>query len=82
LQNQKWISAGGIEVRLYSPDEAADYCGGPDNRVSVQTVNRWRRTGWLRSLDFGRGYLYTKEGLDECLQLRGLKNRITQEVSR
>lgn len=81
MQNQKWIRVGGGEVRLYGPEEAADYCGGPDARVSVQTINRWRRTGWLRFLELGRGYYYTKDALDECLKLRGLQNRITQEVS-
>jgi hypothetical protein len=79
MQNQIWISLNGTEVRLYSPQEAADYCGGPSGAVSVQTVNRWRRTGWLRSLPFARGYYYTKDALDECLKLRQLGNRITIE---
>ncbi len=82
MQNQIWISLNGTEVRIYSPQEAADYCGGPTGAVSVQTVNRWRRTGWLRSLPFGRGYYYTLDALDECLQLRNLGNRITKEEKR
>ena len=84
-QNQKWIRANGkdkegkewlVEVRLYSSLEAADYCGGPDNRVSTQTINRWRELHWLRSIPIGRGHLYTKESLDQCLKARKLENRI------
>ena len=79
MQNQIWIRLNDTEVRLYSPQEAADYCGGPDGAVSVQTINRWRRTGYLRNLPFGRGYYYTRDALDECLQLRNLGNRIAIE---
>jgi hypothetical protein len=79
MQNQIWIKLNDDAVRLYSPQEAADYCGGPLGAVSVQTVNRWRKTGWLRSIPIGRGYVYTKEALDECLGLRGYSTRITGE---
>ena len=79
MQNQIWIRVRDTDVRLYSPQEAADYCGGPLGAVSVQTVNRWRKTGWLRSVPIGRGHLYTKEALDECLGLRGYSTRITEE---
>tara|TARA_Y100000310_G_scaffold20235_1_gene19737 strand:- start:251 stop:505 length:255 start_codon:yes stop_codon:yes gene_type:complete len=79
MQNQIWISLNGTEVRIYSPQEAADYCGGPDGAVSVGTINRWRNTGWLRSLPFGRGYYYTLDALNECLRLRKLGNRIAIE---
>ncbi len=79
MQNQTWIKVHDTEVRLYSPQEAADYCGGPLGAVSVGTVNRWRKTGWLRSITIGRGYVYLKEALDECLALRGYSTRITEE---
>ena len=79
MQNQIWIRLNGTEVRLYSSQEAADYCGGQGGAVSVQTINRWRRTGYLRHLPFGRGHYYTKDALDECLNLRNLGNRITSE---
>ena len=74
-----YIEIDGVKVRLYSPLEAADYCGGPLGAVSAQTVSRWRKTGWLRSIPIGRGYVYTKEALDECLGLRGYSTRITEE---
>jgi len=77
--NPSFIQVSGEQVRLYSSLEAADYCGGPLGAVSVQTVNRWRKTGCLRSIPIGRGYVYTKEALDECLGLRGYTTRITEE---
>jgi hypothetical protein len=67
------------KVRLYRLLEAADYLGGDQGAVSQTTVNRWRKDGWLRAISVGRGWLYTKEGLDDCLRLRGLENRITEE---
>ena len=79
MQNQIWIRLNDTSVRLYSPQEAADYCGGPDGAVSVGTITRWCNTGWLRSLPFGRGYYYTKDSLDECLELLNIGNRITTE---
>ena len=74
-----YIEIDGVQVRLYSSLEAADYCGGPWGAVSVQTVSRWRRTDKLRSIPIGRGYVYTKQALDECLRLRGYSTRITKE---
>ena len=74
-----FIEINGTKVRLYSSLEAADYCGGPDGAVSVQTVNRWRKTDHLRSIPIGRGFVYTKEALDECLGKRGYTTRITEE---
>jgi hypothetical protein len=83
MQNQMWVKLGGdgSEVRIFSPIEAADYCGGADRAVSVQTIARWRRTGWLRYLGpIGRGFYYTKDALDECLELRGYESRIQKET--
>ena len=77
--NPSFIKVSGEQVRLYSPFEAADYCGGPDGAVSVQTINRWRKANCLRSIPIGRGYVYTKEALDECLRDRGYSTRITEE---
>jgi excisionase family DNA binding protein len=51
---------------LYSPAEAASYLG-----VSDQTLNRWRRQGWIRSHKVARGFYYEVEMLDESLALRG-----------
>jgi len=79
LQHQIWIRLNDAEIRIYSPQEAADYCGGRDGAVSVQTINRWRRAGYLRFLPFGRGNYYTKDALDECLELRSLESRIHEE---
>ena len=74
-----YVQVGDTKVRLYSLEEAANYCGGPTNAVHVQTVIRWRETGWLRSIQVGRNHVYTKEALDECLSLRGYSIRITGE---
>ena len=52
--------------KLHGPEEATRYLG-----VSEQTLNRWRRQGWIKSSKVGRGYYYQREHLDECLQLRG-----------
>ena len=85
MQNQMWVKIDcpgcntQSHVQLFSPLEAADYCGGPDGAVSIQTIQRWRQTGWLRSLNLGRGNFYTKEALDECLALRKLESRIHEE---
>ena len=71
------VSVEGTDVRLYSVREAADYCGGPDGSVSKDTINRWRKHGYLRYLKVSpRAFLYTKEMLDECLGLKGYSNRI------
>ena len=52
--------------KLYGPEEAIKFLG-----VSEQTLNRWRRQGWIKSSKVGRGYYYQREHLDECLKLRG-----------
>ena len=71
------VSVEGTDVRLYSVREAADYCGGPEGSVSKWTINRWRNDGYLRYLKVHpRGFMYTKEMLDECLSLKGYSNRI------
>ena len=73
--SQIWIN--GEWVRLYSAREAADYCGGPEGSVHIATIRRWRETGWLRKIELNpKSYMYTKEMLDECLELKGYKNRI------
>ena len=60
-------SCGAATTRqLYGPDEAAIYLG-----VSEQTLNRWRRQGWIRCSKVGRGYYYQRQDLDQCLKLRG-----------
>lgn len=80
MHGEKWIKVGGHKVRLYSSLEAANYCGGPDNSVSIQTINLWRTQGWFSDfLEIGRGYYYRKEWLDQCLEDRGLQNRIHED---
>jgi excisionase family DNA binding protein len=66
-------------MQLYGPDEAAFYLG-----VSYQTLNRWRRQGWIRCSKIGRGYYYQRDALDECLDLRGygLANNETEVILR
>ena len=74
------VRLAGEEVRLYSPYEAADYCGGPDGSVSVWTINKWRKEGWLRHIKVNaRSFMYTKEALDECMVLKGYSNRIIKK---
>ena len=74
-----YVQVGDTKVRLYSLEEAANYCGGPTNAVHVQTVIRWRETGWLRSIKVGHSHIYTKELLDEGLRNRQYPERITEE---
>ena len=47
-------------VNLYTPLEAAEYCG-----VSIQTLNRWRKAGHTAAgtIEVGRGHLYTERAL-------------------
>ena len=59
---------GGVD--LYSPLEAQEYLG-----ISVGTLGRWRREGWLVGSLVGRGYLYTREQLDDCLIAQGHDRR-------
>ena len=49
---------------LMNPLEASVYMG-----VSIQTLNRYRLEGYIRSFKWGRGNGYTKEGLDDALVL-------------
>jgi len=77
------IQISGQNVRLYNVREAADYCGGREGSVHVNTIRRWRDEGWLRYVWAGgierRRYFYTKDALDECLTLKGYNNRIERE---
>lgn len=58
---------------LYQPLDVQQYCN-----VSSQTISRWRREGWLKpAAAVGRGYVYTKADLDECLHLLGYDRRDT-----
>lgn len=59
------ITVDGKPVKLYTPLDAQDYCG-----ISDQTLNKWRREGWLQGHPVGRGYLYTQQGLDDALRSR------------
>jgi DNA-binding transcriptional MerR regulator len=60
-------------VPLYQPMDAQVYCN-----VSAQSINRWRREGWLKpAAAVGRGYVYTKQALDECLHTLGYDRRDT-----
>jgi predicted site-specific integrase-resolvase len=57
------ITLPGLAEPLYQPLDAQNYCG-----VSAQTLAKWRREGFLKpAAAVGRGYLYTKAALDECL---------------
>jgi hypothetical protein len=56
-----------LGTHLYQPLDAQAYCG-----VSAQTINKWRKEGWLKaSAQSGRGYLYTKEALNDTLRMLG-----------
>mgnify|MGYP005837881063 CR=1 FL=1 len=57
------ITLPGLAEPLYQPLDAQNYCG-----VSAQTLSKWRREGYLKpAAAVGRGYLYTRIALDECL---------------
>ena len=79
------VNVDGRAVRLFNVREAADYCGGKDGSVHVNTIRRWRDDGWLRPIwvgGIGRQHcLYTREALDECLTLKGYANRIEERES-
>jgi hypothetical protein len=77
-------SRGGTRaVDLFNAREAADYCGGKEGSVHINTISRWRDDGWLRYVWAGgvkrKRYFYTKDALDECLTLKGYANRIERE---
>jgi predicted site-specific integrase-resolvase len=62
----------GHEFYLYEKLDAQAYLGG----ISANTLARWRREGWIMPhAVVGRGYVYTKEALDECRKLRNLDVR-------
>ena len=73
------VNVDGRAVRLFNVREAADYCGGKDGSVHVNTIRRWRDDGWLRPIwvgGIGRQHcLYTREALDECLTSKGSLTR-------
>ena len=75
--------SGAMAAELFNAREAADYCGGKEGSVHVNTIRRWRAEGWLRYIWAGgverKHYFYTKEALDECLTLKGYSNRIESE---
>ena len=58
------------KVALYQPLDAQAYLG-----CSANTLARWRREGWLEGTAVGRGFVYTKDALDECRKLRNLNVR-------
>ena len=61
---QKDMKKGEV-LQLYSPIDAQFYLG-----VSEGTLNRYRKERYFdpsKLLEIGRGYLYTKEALDEAL---------------
>ena len=60
---------------IYTPEDAQRYLG-----VSRLILNRYRIDGWLRPMgESGRGWLYSKNGLDECVVLLD-KDRRDKEV--
>ena len=56
---------GDTELALYEPLDAARYLD-----ITQQTLNVWRRSGFIRATPMGRGYVYTKDSLDETLHLK------------
>ena len=42
--------------------------------VSLQTLNKWRVEGYIRSFKIGRGNAYTREELDSGLRLLNERN--------
>ena len=69
-------SKNGEVIKLYESLDAQNYLG-----VSAQTLNRWRREGWLiPTAEVGRGYAYTQEQLDDCIKVLG-RDRKDKEVT-
>jgi DNA-binding transcriptional MerR regulator len=61
---------------LYQPLDAQLYAG-----VSAQTLNRWRREGWLKpAATVGRGFVYRKADLDAALHVLGYGRDTNVEV--
>lgn len=50
-----------VQVDLYGPQDAARYLD-----ITQQTLNVWRRDGWIDAQAVGRGFYYTKDALDEA----------------
>ena len=66
---------GGVN-HLYESLDAQNYLG-----IAAQTLNKWRREGYLiPTAEVGRGYVYTKEQLDDCIKALGL-DRKDKEVT-
>ena len=51
--------------------------------ISGQTLNRWRREGWIRpSFKVGAGWVYSKKDLDEAMDTTGYsRQNLNVEVS-
>ena len=62
----------------YESFDAQVYIG-----ISGQTVNRWRREGWLRpSFKVGSGWIYSKHNLDAAMDATGYsRQNLNVEVS-
>ena len=70
------VNQSGDTVTLLNPLDACEYAN-----VSTQTLNAWRREGWLSSFPVGRGHLYTYEMLDAALHARNKdREKTRQEV--
>jgi hypothetical protein len=68
------------QIELFDSEQAADICGGPNGAIAVQTLNRWRRHGWVQFVGpFGNSYFYTREQLNQGLRNKKLFNRIEGE---
>ena len=66
---------GGV-IHLYESLDAQNYLG-----IAAHTLNKWRREGYLiPTAEVGRGYVYTKEQLDDCIKALGL-DRKDKEVT-
>ena len=68
---------------LYRPIELAHRLG-----VSVETVNRYRREGFIDAHPMGSGFLFSENQIEEFLQLQkergrtlGSRNRDKEEVN-
>lgn len=62
-------------LKLYPSLEAAEYCG-----VSVQTLNRWRRDGFIDPSEMGAvgsGFIYTEDALTFAMQATNMDRKNT-----
>ena len=69
------MTINGEKVQLFQPLDAMEYF-----QVSDATISRWRREGFLEGIPVGRGFVYTRQQLDECLSVRN-KDREDMEVT-